>query len=87
MAKAFSVESERSTFALPKQTREQIKALILDLDLDARDVIILAVAQLWQREIGEPERDVLAELDELKWRVDNLAGANNANREGTHGGR
>lgn len=66
MARHFSVEAASSRFNLPKLTREQIQALILDLDLDARDVVILAVAQLWQREIGEPERDVLAELDAIK---------------------
>lgn len=59
-------------FALPERTRAQIAALILDLDLDARDVVILAVAQLWQREIGEPDRDVYAELDELEAEIARL---------------
>ena len=66
VAKPFSVETEESRFRLPLLTRQQIKALSLDLDLDARTVIIVAVAALWQRERGEPERDILAELDELK---------------------
>lgn len=66
MARHFSVESASSRFNLTKQTREQIRALILDLDMDATEVVELAIAQLWQREIGEPERDVLAEIDEIK---------------------
>lgn len=48
----------------------EVTALALDLDLSHRDVLILAVAQLWQREIGEPDRDVLGELDEVKARLD-----------------
>ena len=44
----------------------QIKALILDLDMDLGDVALLAIAQLWQREIGEPERDVWEEIDAIK---------------------
>jgi hypothetical protein len=75
MARAFSVESERSTFALPKQTREQIKALIIDLDLDARDVVIRAVAELHQRKHRDRDRNVYAELDELKAAVAALSAA------------
>jgi len=75
MAKPFSVETEESRFRLPPLTRQQIKALISDLDMDARDVVIRAVDELWQREIGTPERDVLAELDELKAAVAALRAA------------
>jgi len=80
MARPFNAEAARSSFELPPLTRQQIQALILDLDLDAREVVIVAVAQLWQREIGEPERDVYAELDEIRARLsaietpDHLAG-------------
>lgn len=70
MPKPFNVEAERNHFALPLQTRQQIQALMLDLDTDARNVVIMAVAQLWQREIGEPDRDIFAELDEVKQRLD-----------------
>lgn len=66
MPRAFNVEASRSTFELPKRTREEIVALILDLDMDAREVVIRAVQELWQREIGEAPRDVLAELDAIK---------------------
>lgn len=66
MARAFNVDARVSSFELPALTKQQIKALILDLDLDAREVIIRAVADLWRREMGEPERDVFAELDEIK---------------------
>lgn len=69
----FKIEAASSRFNLPKPTREQIKDLILDLDLDATDVVIRAIAELWQREIGEPERDLAAELDELKAKIDALA--------------
>lgn len=48
----------------------QIRALILDLDLPFEEVIIRAVAELWQRELGEADRDILAELDEVKLRLD-----------------
>ena len=75
MARAFNVDSARSTFELPELTRKQIQALILDLDLDARGVVITAIAQLWQREIGEPDRDLAAEIDDLRARLDALAGS------------
>lgn len=66
MARAFNVDAARSTFDLPPLTRQQIKALMSDLDQDARSVIIVAVAELYGRELGEPDRDIYAELDELK---------------------
>ena len=75
MARAFNVDSARSTFELPELTRKQIQALILDLDMDARSVVITAIAQLWQREIGEPDRDFGAEIDDLRARLDALAGS------------
>lgn len=49
--------------------RSDTKALILDLDMDLEGVAIEAVARLWQRECGEPERDVWTEIDELAARV------------------
>lgn len=72
MARPFNVNAARSSFELPPLTRQQIQALILDLDLDAREVVIVAVAQLWQREVGEPDRDLTAEIDELRARIDAL---------------
>ena len=54
---------------VPPATREQLAALMLDLDMDARDVLSMSVAQLYQRELGTPERDVLAELDAIKARI------------------
>jgi hypothetical protein len=69
MARAFDVNAARSTFNLPPLTRQQIQALMLDLDATALDVIVMAVAQLWQREIGTPDRDLAAEIDELKQQV------------------
>jgi hypothetical protein len=70
MARAFNVDARMSSFELPALTKQQIKALILDLDFDAREVIIRAVAELWQREIGDPPRDVYAELDAIKAKLD-----------------
>ena len=64
------INAERNHFALPLLTRQQIKALIFDLDMDAREVVIRAVAELWQREIGTPDRDLAAEIDELRARLD-----------------
>ena len=75
MSRAFNADSARSTFELPTETRQQIKALILDLDMDARSVVITAIAQLWQREIGEPDRDFGAEIDDLRARLDALTGS------------
>lgn len=83
MARPFSVDAARNSFELPPLTRQQIQALILDLDLDAREVVIVAIQQLWQREIGEPERDVLAELDELKTRLTALETPHDAAKEDT----
>lgn len=74
MPRAFSTEARVSSFELPKLTKEQILGLALDLDLDAREVIIRAVAELWQREIGDEPRDVFAELDEIKQRLEVLEG-------------
>lgn len=70
MPRAFNADAARSTFELPPLTRQQIKGLILDLDLDAREVIIRAVAELWQRELGEVDRDLAREMDEIKQRLD-----------------
>lgn len=70
MPRAFNVEARVSSFELPPLTKQQIKALGLDLDLDAREVVIRAVAELWQREIGEPDRDLFAEIDELRRRLE-----------------
>lgn len=65
MARAFSVETEEQRFRLPRATREQIAALMDDLDTSARDVVIQAVAQLHQRELGQPDRDLAADVDNL----------------------
>lgn len=65
MAKPFNVETDESRFRLPLETRTQIKALMGDLDQDARSVVIIAVAELYRREVKN-ERDVFAELDEIK---------------------
>lgn len=65
MAKPFNVETEESRFRLPLETRQEIKALMSDLDQDARSIIIIAVHQLAARELYN-ERDVFAELDEIK---------------------
>jgi hypothetical protein len=43
MPKPFNVEAERNHFALPLLTRQQIKALIFDLDMDAREVVIRSI--------------------------------------------
>lgn len=65
MAKPFNVETEESRFRPPLLTRQQIAALMSDLDRDARSVVIVAVDELWQRGV-ENERDVFAELDAIK---------------------
>jgi hypothetical protein len=75
MPAQFSVDAVRSTFELRTETKEQIKALMFDLDMDAKSVIEMAVAQLHARELGEEARDWLEELDELKQRVAALEAA------------
>lgn len=75
MPAQFSVDAVRSTFELRTETKEQIKALMLDLDMDAKSVIEMAVATLHARELGEEARDWLEELDELKQRVAALEAA------------
>ncbi len=75
MAKEFSVDTEQSRFNLPRKTREQIKALILDLDMNATDVVIRAVAELYQREIGgndELQPDIFEMIAQLTERVQRL---------------
>lgn len=62
-------------FDLPNLTRHQIRVLTLDLDADPRDIIIRAVAELWQREIGEAPRDLAAEIDEITARLNKLDAA------------
>lgn len=59
---------------LSPETRGQLTALACDLDMDVRDVLSMAIAQLHARELGEPERDWLEELDDLKRRVAALEG-------------
>lgn len=72
MAKPFDVATKAPRFALPLLTRQQIAGLMSDLDQDARSVVIIAIAELWQREIGEPDRDLAAEIDELKVKVQEI---------------
>lgn len=69
MARAFNADAPRNSFELSPLTRQQIKGLMSDLDTDARSVIIMAVAQLWHREIGEPPRDLAAEIDQIKQKL------------------
>lgn len=66
MPAQFNVGAARSTFMLAPHVREKIVALMLDLDETATGVIERAILQLWQREMGEPGRDALAEIDEIK---------------------
>lgn len=73
MPRAFDPEREGATLRLPLATRRQIAALMMDLDQDATSVVVIAVRALYDREIGPAaDRDVLAELDELRARLDAL---------------
>ena len=65
MAKPFDVATEAPRFALPLHTREQIVDLMADMGEDARTVVINAIAERHQREIGEPERDIVADVDRI----------------------
>jgi hypothetical protein len=48
---------------------EKAQALALDLDMERRPLLAFAIAQLWQREIGEPDRDIFGELDNHEQRL------------------
>jgi len=58
------------SYRLPESTIDQVKALCLDLDQDATTVLIVAINELWQREIGDG--DPRTTLDELAERVARL---------------
>lgn len=70
MPRRFNPNSERNALKLPDSTKDEVSALILDLDLDFRSVVIRAIHELWQRESGGMDRDVLQEIDELRQRLD-----------------
>lgn len=55
MPRVFDEQAERTTLRLPLPTKQQITALMRDLDLDLTETVIRAVSDLWQREIGTPE--------------------------------
>lgn len=70
MARAFNVESERSSLSLQPITRQRIVDLARHFDeASASAVVDMAIAQLWQREMGAPERDLAAEVDDLRQRI------------------
>lgn len=75
MARAFNVNALRNSFELPALTRQEIQALMLDLDCHAIDVVILAIAQLWQREVGAADRNLAGEVDALAERLAHLEAA------------
>jgi len=58
------------SYRLPESTIGQVKALCLDLDQDATTVLIVAINELWKREIGDG--DPRTTLDELAERVARL---------------
>lgn len=66
MPAKWSVETERTSVDLPLVSRQQIAELMSDNDETLRDCLIICIAERWQREIGTPDRDVFAELDEIK---------------------
>lgn len=65
MAKPFDVATEAPRFALPLHTREQIAALMVELTLDAREVVVNAVAAYAKKTFDEPEQDVVADVDRI----------------------
>lgn len=66
MPAKFSLDSARFSVDLPEVTRRQMLDMMADEDESARDCVIIAIAERWQRAYGEAFRDVYAELDELK---------------------
>jgi len=61
MARPFSVETKESRFRLPLATRQQIKELLDKQEEDARTIVIRAVAEYHQREIGDASKQPAAE--------------------------
>ena len=62
-----------ASYRLPQKTLDQIAALRMDLDANATEVVIQAIQRLYDWEIGPPsERNIYAELDDLRARVDKL---------------
>lgn len=74
MAKPFNATvAGRVNVDLPLTTKQQIKALMVDTNQDARDIIIQAIAAMWHEHHSDPpQRDVFAELDALKAAVERL---------------
>lgn len=66
MPATFNVKASRTTLDLPEATRVQLAELMSDNDESLKDCIIICVSERWQRECGTPERDIYAELDEIK---------------------
>lgn len=65
MPAKFDVKASRTTLDLPEATRVQLAELMSDNDESLKDCIIICVSERWQRECGEPERDVVADVDRI----------------------
>lgn len=69
MPAMFNINAKRTTLDLSPETRRQLAELMGDNQESLRDCIAICVAERHQREYGEPERDVLTELDEINERL------------------
>lgn len=67
MPRAFdTTKAGRVNLDLPLITKQQLAALMGDMDQDARTVVIIAVAELWHEHFEDTPPPWQAELDELR---------------------
>lgn len=64
MPATFNPNATRTTVDLSPETRKQLAELMSANQESLRDCITICVAERWQRECGEPDRDVITELEE-----------------------
>lgn len=57
------------SYRFDADTIAKIRDLSLDLDVTQTEAVEMAIRQLWQREVGAPDRDLAAEIDALAARV------------------
>lgn len=57
------------SYRFDADTIAKIRGLSLDLDVTQTEAVEMAIHQLWQREVGAPDRDLAVEIDALAARV------------------
>jgi hypothetical protein len=65
MPATLSPKAGRFTVDLPEVTRRQMLELMGENQESARDCVMIAIAERHQRECGEPERDLIQDVDRI----------------------